>query len=81
MGVKNSPTRFGRVTLSVEPEGRGRWRVSYVRAGGMAPQTLEMPSNLGSLRLTDVKGAAIKRSGTRALADPAARNWSATYES
>jgi hypothetical protein len=81
MGVKNSPTRFGRVTIALEPEGRGRWRVSYARAGGTAPQTLELPPSLGSLRLTDVKGAALKRSATRALVDPAARTWSATYES
>jgi hypothetical protein len=79
--VTNSPTRFGRVTLALEPQGRGGWRVMFARQAGAAPKTLELPLTIGRLRLADVKGAAFKQEGTRALIDPAAGNWSAIYGS
>ena len=79
--VKNSPTRFGRITLHLQPDGR-KWTLGFQRAAGPAPQAVELPRSLGAaLRLSEVKGAAFKQEGARLLVDPAARAWTAVYAS
>jgi hypothetical protein len=80
LAVKNSPTRFGRVTVELEPDGRRR-RLRFERPAGPAPKNVELPQALAGLRLGDVKGAAVKRDGERATVDPDARSWTAVYGS
>jgi hypothetical protein len=42
-----SPTRFGRVSLALEPEAGARvWRLRFARAGGPAPTAVELPAAL-----------------------------------
>ena len=81
LSVKNSPTRFGRVSLSLEPDGRRRRVVRFERAAGPSPKVVELPQALAGLRLADVKGGAIKRDGARVTVDPDARSWTAVYGS
>jgi hypothetical protein len=78
--VEQTPTRFGRVSLTLEPSGRGRWRLTVARGAGQEPSSVLIPATLGSgLRLADVKGATTKPDGTRVRVDPAARSWTATF--
>ena len=78
--VDQTPTRFGRLSVSLQPSGARRWRVTVERGGGQEPDSVVLPAVLGSgLRLTDVKGAATKPDGARVLVDPTARSWTAVY--
>ena len=78
--VDQTPTRFGRLSLLLEPSGRRRWRVTVERRGGQEPDSVVLPATIGSgLRLTDAEGAAIKLDGARVLVDPRARSWTAVY--
>jgi hypothetical protein len=78
--IIQTPTRFGRLSLSLEPSGRRRWRVTVERGGGRQPDSVVLPATLGSgLRLADAKGAATKPDGARVLVDPTARSWTAVY--
>ena len=78
--VDQTPTRFGRLSVSLEPAGGRRWRVTVERGGGQEPASVVLPAVLGSgLRLAEVKGAATKPDGARVLVDPTARSWTAVY--
>jgi hypothetical protein len=79
--IAGSPTRFGRISLSIEPGPRSQMRVRFERAGGTAPAAVEVPAHVGKLHFDVFKGAASKQDGTRILADPEARSWDALYVS
>jgi hypothetical protein len=82
--LAGSPTRFGRVALSAAPSGARGWKVRFTRdPGAPPPQSVQIPAQLDTgAAFTRVDGAA-----TRALAsgtigvDPAATDWTATWES
>ncbi|MCX6620515.1 MAG: hypothetical protein NTY38_05470, partial [Acidobacteria bacterium] len=77
----DSPTRFGRLNLSLEPGEHGRlWRLKFGRGSGPAPRLTEVPRRLGSkLVFKSVEGAAHRVEGGRILIDPASRSWSAVW--
>jgi hypothetical protein len=79
--IEGSPTRFGRVSISLLPgTGRRGWSLKFRREGGDSPQALRLPALLGSgLELRQVAGAKFNRSGDAAEVDPAARNWEASW--
>jgi hypothetical protein len=78
--VDQTPTRFGRLSVSLQPSGVRRWRVTVERGGGQEPASVVLPAMLGSgLRLAEVKGAATKPDGAHVLVDPTARSWTAVY--
>ena len=79
--VDQTPTRFGRLSLSLEPSGRRQWRVTVRRGSGPDPASVVLPAALGAgLHLADVTGAATKPDGARVLVDPTARSWTAVYD-
>ena len=60
-GITQSPTRFGRVSLSVEPLDRGRgWRLAYQRGSGPPPARIEVPAMLGWYRVSRVEGGTMQ---------------------
>jgi hypothetical protein len=74
-----SPTRFGRITLKLEPDGRG-WRLDFAREAGPAPSRLLLPAGLdGRLREFECKGAGFRREADAILVEPGARAWSAAW--
>lgn len=79
--LKETPTRFGRISLSLEPAGSGRWKAHYVRKEGASPESVELRARL--LPGTDVKrinGASMRRDGNETVQiDPAAREWTVTW--
>lgn len=79
--LANTPTRFGRVTMTLEPLDNAKgWRLQVARDAGPAPQAVELPSVLGSkLRLDRVDGASSKAFGNKFRVDPAARSWTAYW--
>ena len=77
-----SPTRFGPVSLSLEPLGRDQgWRLKFERGAGPEPARVELPQALGRrFRYSEVSGASAVLSGNSVLVAPEARSWSATFE-
>lgn len=76
-----SPTRFGAVSLSLEPLGRDRgWQFKFERGTGPEPSRVELPQALGRrFRYSEVSGASAVLSGNSLLVSPQARSWSATF--
>jgi hypothetical protein len=81
--ISHSPTRFGRVSLNLEPlEGLTGWRLKFERGTGPQPAKIELPATLGSRsKLAGITGANFSREGNAILVDPAARAWEAVWKS
>ncbi len=78
--IAGSPTRFGRVGMTLEPRGKGGWRLCFRRGDGPAPGAVHLPVSLGGrLDLKAVEGAGSERAESRATVDPAARDWTAIW--
>jgi hypothetical protein len=75
--LQNSPTRFGRINLELEPAGEQGWRLRFDRASGFSPSSVSLPANIGSLQVKKVIGAGSKISGRVVEVDPFAKTWDA----
>jgi hypothetical protein len=74
--LQNSPTRFGRINLELEPAGAG-WRLRFDRAGGLSPSSVSLPANIGPLQVKEIIGAGSKMNGGIVEIDPFAKKWDA----
>jgi len=77
--LQNSPTRFGRINLELEPAGRGRWRLQFGRDGGPPPSYVSLPRTIGGLKVEGVIGAGSKVTDDVVEVDPAANKWDAFF--
>jgi hypothetical protein len=77
--LRNSPTRFGRIDLDLEPAGGKRWHAKFQRAAGPQPASVSVPVELGRLRFTGVSGASHKANGAAIEIDPTAKSWEAIW--
>jgi hypothetical protein len=75
--LQNSPTRFGRINLELEPAGEQGWRLRFDRASGLSPSSVLLPANIGSLQVKKVIGAGSKINGRVVEVDPFAKKWDA----
>jgi hypothetical protein len=75
--LQNSPTRFGRINLELEPAGAQGWRLRFDRASGLSPSSVSLPANIGSLQVKKVIGAGSKISGRVVEVDSFAKKWDA----
>jgi hypothetical protein len=77
--ISGSPTRFGRISLSLEPLDRKRgWRLSFEREAGPQPAAVHLPAVLGKFHLSR-DHAGVKRTGGNAQVDETLRRWSVTW--
>jgi hypothetical protein len=77
--LQNSPTRFGKITLELEPAGARGWRLRFDRDSGPTPTSVSLPVNIGALQLK-VSGAGSKINGGIVEVDPAGKKWDAFLE-
>ncbi len=75
--LQNSPTRFGRINLELEPAGAQGWRLRFDRASGLSPSSVSLPANIGSLQVKKVTGAGSRINGQVVEVDPIAKKWDA----
>lgn len=75
--VQQSPTRFGRIDLNLEPLNRGRgWRLKFQRRKGPEPASIQLPATLGSTwAFSQVTGAEVRRQGEMLFVSPGAASW------
>lgn len=78
--LKKSPTRFGRIDLSLEPGNGSGWRVRFARDGGPNPARVTLPGQIGSVKFQRASGAVAKSSAKTIEIDPNARNWEAWFQ-
>lgn len=80
--IKNTPTRFGRISLELKPVGSRGWKAHFIRNDEMAPETVTLPSSLTcGVELAKLTGAAMRKGESGiVLIDPAAREWTAYWE-
>jgi len=73
--LQNTPTRFRRINLAIEPLDRNAgWRLKYQRASGPAPGKLIVPSKLGrQFQFSTITGAGSRTDRSRVLIDSQAR--------
>lgn len=81
--LDHSPTRFGRISTTLEPLDRHLgWSLKFERGTGPAPGSVELPASLGSrLRFSEIAGAKTRREGDSILVAPEATSWKATWKS
>ncbi len=79
--LTETPTRFGRVCISLEPAGTRGWRAHFVRKEGAAPASVSLRASLApGLELSRIDGASMRREGSETVAiDPAAKEWTAVW--
>jgi hypothetical protein len=80
--LAGSPTRFGRVSLNLEPlERNGGWRLKFAREKGPVPEIVQLPATLGTaLRFADLQGAGFTRNESAIEVSPESRAWEARWE-
>ena len=79
----DTPTRFGRISFSLEPAAGRAWKAHFVRKEGDHPEAVEIRTNLlPGLTLRRVNGAGF-HAGADGIStiDPAAREWRSIWES
>ncbi len=84
-GLQGTPTRWGRITIEIEPAPNKRWVARYKRV--FTPNTsmaaldhVIIPRWLpGKVQLEKVTGASFLRVGLDVQVDPAATSWEATW--
>jgi len=81
--LSGTPTRFGRLTLNLEPLDRNQgWRLTYQRQPGPAPAKLSIPASLGSnFHFARIEGAPTRIEADQITVDPAALRWTAVWKS
>jgi hypothetical protein len=75
--LRNSPTRFGRIDVELEPAGARGWRLRFARARGPSPASVSLPQAIGALRVQEVVAAGSKIAGEVVEVDPVVREWEA----
>ncbi len=80
-GLAGSPTRFGRVSLHLEPLDAGRgWRLAFQRQTGAAPGSVTLPASLGPrFRFAELAGAEFTTQENSIRVDPEKKTWAAIW--
>jgi hypothetical protein len=76
--LSGSPTRFGRISLTLE-NGDTDCALRYQREPGPQPAKVELPARLGALPFRDSGTATFRREGGTILVDPSANSWVARW--
>jgi hypothetical protein len=79
--IEGSPTRFGRISLRLEPlDGKRGWRLSFEREAGPQPATVSIPQVLGGKFRIVPDRTSIKATEGRAEIDGSLRRWSVIWQ-
>jgi len=82
MSVAQSPTRFGRLDMNLEPLDRHQgWRLKFQRGSGPTPASVQLPGTMGArFRFAEIKGAQARQEGNTVFVTPAAASWEALWK-
>jgi hypothetical protein len=78
--LERTPTRFGRVTLGVEPlTNSAGWKADAVLDWAHRPAGVEIPFTLGGGKFDHVEGAKYQAKGRSVMIEPGAAKWTAFW--
>ncbi len=82
LSLAQSPTRFGRLDMTLEPLDRHQgWRLKFRRGAGLQPANVCLPASLASrFNFAEVQGAQAQTEGNSVLVSPDAASWEATWK-
>lgn len=75
--LEHTPTRFGRVTLDIEPLGNQGTKLQVAMEPAQPPSSVELPVFLLGQHFDHLTGASYRIKEQCVLVDPAARSWTA----
>jgi hypothetical protein len=78
--LRDSPTRFGRISLTFESTGARGWHLRFERARGPVPASITIPETVADLHFGNISGASHKRGTGRIELDPEAARWEAFWK-
>jgi hypothetical protein len=81
LNLAQSPTRFGRLDLKLEPADRHQaWRLKFQRGSGPAPANVLLPGSLaGRWRFAGIQGAQARWEGSTVSVTPSGTAWEAVW--
>jgi hypothetical protein len=81
LSIAQSPTRFGRIDMNLEPLDRHQgWRLKFQRGSGLTPASVLLPEILASrFRFVEIKGAQARVEGNTVFVTPSAAAWEAVW--
>jgi len=81
MGLAQSPTRFGRLDMNLEPLDRLQgWRLKFQRGSGPTPANVLLPQTLASrFRFAEIQGAQARVERNTVFVTPSATAWEAVW--
>ena len=78
--LDRTPTRFGRVTLQLEPLAKKQgWKLNVTLEPARKASTVEIPASIFGSKFERVLGADFRTPDRNILIDPEAKEWSATW--
>jgi hypothetical protein len=82
LGFAQSPTRFGRLDMNLEPLDRHQgWRLKLQRGPGPTPANVLLPQTLASrFRFAEIQGTQARVEGNTVFVTPSATAWEALWK-
>jgi hypothetical protein len=82
LSIAQSPTRFGRLDMNLEPLDRHQgWRLKFQRGSGPTPANVLLPQTLASrFRFAEIHGAQARLEGNTVFVTPGAAAWEAVWK-
>jgi hypothetical protein len=77
--LERTPTRFGRVTLDLEPLTSKGWKLEATFEPAQSPNTVEIPVSMNGRQFERVVGANSQINRGKVMIDPGARKWTAFW--
>jgi hypothetical protein len=77
--LEQTPTRFGRAHLQMEPDGGQGWRMTFALEAAQKPEAIEVPGSMAGRRFERIEGAKYREQGQKIMIDPAAKGWSVVW--
>jgi hypothetical protein len=81
LSLGQSPTRFGRIDMNLEPLDRHQgWRLKFQRGSGPTPANVLLSKILASrFRFAEIQGAEARLEGNTVFVTPSASAWEAVW--
>jgi hypothetical protein len=81
LSLAQSPTRFGRLDMALEPLDRHQgWHLKFQRGAGPQPANVQLPATLAGFRFAEIQGAQARAEGTALLVTPGVAAWEAVFK-
>jgi hypothetical protein len=77
--LEHTPTRFGRVTLQIEPVINNGWKLDFSGEPALPAETVEIPVSIMGQQFDRLLGAKYHIRDRKVMVDPEARKWTAFW--